>query len=286
MSLWSRRRPSAWPLVFGLLCGAALARPAGQLGFTDADRIGWEEFLRSARIGESVQLGGPGAVTRPWKLALSKGNVARFGLWKDIDLDAAQGGPDRWRYEVAASRLDTLLGLDMVPPVVDRAFQGRWGSLQLWVEDVETLQARMDRGADIPEAARVGFDRRTYLQRCFDSLIANDDRNLNNILIGADSRMTLIDHSRSFRSEEAFVKTLIFGASGLRRTREGAPYPFLELPRPFVERLRALDSKTVKAAVKSHLTGREVQALLARRDLILREVGDLIRERGESNVLY
>jgi hypothetical protein len=275
---------------FGLAFGLAswsivLAAARGQTGLAGA-RAEWEEFLRTAKIGEAVQLGGPEAVTRPWKLALSKGDIRRYGLWKDIDLGENEGGPDRWRYEVSAYGLDALLGLEMVPPVVERAFQGRWGSLQLWIEDVESLKSRMESGVDIPEVQRLEFDRRTYLQRCFDSLIANEDRNVNNILLGADGRMILIDHSRSFRSLEPFAKTLVFGASGLRRTREGSPYPFLELPRAFVANLRALDEKSVKSAVRGNLTGREVRALLGRRGLILKEVEDLVRERGETNVLY
>jgi hypothetical protein len=192
---------------------AALASATAQVGLADASaRAGWEDFLRTARIVNSVQLGGPEAVTSPWKLTLSKGDVTRFGLWKDIDIDIDRGGPDRWRFEVAAFQLDVLLGLDMVPPTMERAFQGRWGSLQLWMEDTESLKGRMARGSDIPKDKSEDWDRKAYLERAFDSLIANDDRNLNNILIGTDDRMILIDHSRSFRTAEPFGKMLVFGA--------------------------------------------------------------------------
>ncbi len=266
---------------------AALASATAQVGLADASaRAGWEDFLRTARIVNSVQLGGPEAVTSPWKLTLSKGDVTRFGLWKDIDIDIDRGGPDRWRFEVAAFQLDVLLGLDMVPPTMERAFQGRWGSLQLWMEDTESLKGRMARGSDIPKDKSEDWDRKAYLERAFDSLIANDDRNLNNILIGTDDRMILIDHSRSFRTAEPFGKMLVFGASGLKRAADGTPLLFLKLPRAFVEKLRALDAKSVRKAVKGHLTGREIQILLARRDLVLKEVDSLIRERGEADILY
>ncbi|MCX6561936.1 MAG: hypothetical protein NTZ26_15685, partial [Candidatus Aminicenantes bacterium] len=269
------------------LTAAGLAASAIQVGLTDAaERAGWEEFLRTARIVDSKQMGGPEAVTNPWKLTLSKGDVTRFGLWKNIDLDLEQGGPDRWRFEIAAYRLDVLLGLGMVPPTVERAFQGQWGSLQLWIEDTESLKNRLARGGDVPRDQNEAWNRKAYLERAFDSLIANDDRNVNNILIGADTRMILIDHSRTFRTAEPFDKTLVFGASGLQRTKDGTAYLFVPLTRAFVDKIRALDAKSVKDAVKGRLTGREIQVLLARRDLVLKEIEGLIRERGEAAVLY
>jgi hypothetical protein len=273
--------------LFLAISFAAGASVAAQVGLADAsERAGWEDFLRTAQIVSSVQLIGPEAVTSPWKLTLSKGNVTRFGLWKDIDIDIDRGGPDRWRFEVAAYRLDVLLGLGMVPPTVERAFQGRWGSIQLWMEDTESLKKRMERGVDIAENKREDWNRESFLERAFDSLIANDDRNINNVLIGTGDSMILIDHSRTFRTADPFEKTLVYGASGLRRAADGTPYLFLKLPRAFVEKLRSLDAKTIRDAVKRHLTGREIQVLLARRDLILKEVDSLIRERGEADVLY
>jgi hypothetical protein len=269
------------------LAAPGLAASVIQVGIADAsERAGLEDFLRTARIVASVQLGGPEATTSPWKLTLSKGDVTRFGLWKDIDLDMSRGGPDRWRFEIAAYRLDVLLGLGMVPPTVERAFQGRWGSLQLWMGETESLKARMARGVDIREDKREDWNREAYLERAFDSLIANDDRNVGNILIGTDESMILIDHSRTFRTEGPFAKTLLYGASGLKRAADGTPFPFLKLPRAFVEKLRALDAKSVKEAVKGHLMGGEIQILLARRDLVLKEIDSLIRERGEAEVLY
>ena len=86
---------------------AGLAAPAGPAG----NNAALEAFLKTAAIVDSVQLSGPDATSRPWKLTLVKDGVRRFGLWKNIDTDAF-GAPDRWRYEIAAYRLDRLLGLD------------------------------------------------------------------------------------------------------------------------------------------------------------------------------
>ncbi len=274
--------------LFLALWSAALAAASAQVGLSDlAERAGLEDFLRTARIVDSKQMGGPEAVTNPWKLTLSKGGVTRFGLWKNIDIDFEQGGPDRWRYEVAAYRLDALLGLNMIPPTVERSFHGGWGSLQLWIDDTESLKSRLARGSDVPADAREDFNRKAFLERAFDSLIANDDRNVNNILLGDDGRrMILIDHSRTFRTQIPFDRTLVFGAAGLQKAKDGTPHLFQQLPRTFLDALRALDAKSVKAAVKAHLTSKEIQVLLGRRDLIVAEVEALIRERGEDKVLY
>jgi hypothetical protein len=269
------------------LAAAGWNASAPQIGFSDADRTSWEEFLRTARIADSVQMKGRESVTSPWKLTLTKGDVTRFGLWKNIDLDLEQGGPDRWRFEIAAYRLNVLLGLDLVPPTVERAFQGNWGSLQLWMEDTVSLKKRLEQEAANPAGSGTDWANKGYLERAFDSLIANDDRNVNNILVGTDERMILIDHSRTFRTEDPFDRTLVFGASGLMRTAEGnRPLLFLKLPRAFVAKLRALDAKSVQDAVKKNLTGREIKVLLARRDLILKEIDALIREKGEAAVIY
>jgi hypothetical protein len=262
--------------------GAALR---GQTGLGDAAaKEQWIAFLQTARIGESVQLGGVDAITNPWKLALSKDGVSRFGLWKDID--SIEDKPDRWRYEVAAYRIDVLLGLDMVPPTVERRFQGRPGSIQLWMDGTESLKARTARGAGIPEAGREEWNRRAFLQRAFDSLIANEDRNANNILVDGQVRVMLIDHSRAFRTAKPFSERLVFGAAGLTRAPDGTPYPFPKLPRAFVAKLRALDAKSLRAGLKGVLVGKEIEVLLHRRDLIIEEVEALVRERGEAEVLY
>ena len=273
--------------LFLVFWGAAFSTASAQVGFTEPERAGWETFLLTAKIGEAVQLGGPEATTKPWKLTLATGNVTRFGLWKDVDRGVDEGGPDGWRYEIAAYRLDVLLGLGMVPPTVERAFRGRRGSLQLWMDATDSLKNRMAKGPDAPAVGPEEWNRKAYLQRVFDSLIANDDRNLTNILIADnDRKMILIDHSRTFRTAEPFASTLVYGAKGLMRAGDGTPYPFSRLPRAFVGKLRALDAKSVKDAVDSRLTGKEIQAVLARRDLILKEIDDLIRRNGEAEILY
>ena len=50
--------------------------------------------------------------------------------------------------------------------------------------------------------------------------------------------------------------------------------------------LRALTEPALKDAVERHLTGSEIDAVLARRDLIVAHFERLIAQRGEAAVLY
>jgi hypothetical protein len=58
------------------------------------------------------------------------------------------------------------------------------------------------------------------------------------------------------------------------------------LPRDFVEKIRALDFRSIKNAVGSYLTDEEIRAVLARQKIILKEIDEMIREQGEDKVLY
>jgi len=277
------RRAALCPLFLAAVAAAAYA----QIGYSDADRAGWEAFLLKAKIGDALQLHGQEATTSPWKLTLSQGDVTRFGLWKNVDRSADEGGPDCWRYEIAAYQIDKLLGLDMVPPTVERIFRSDRGSLQLWMDATVSLKSRMANGPDAPAVGAVEWNRKAYLQRAFDSLVANDDRNTGNILIADnDKRMILIDHSRTFRTAPPFDAALVYGAKGLMKAGDGTPHLFAELPRALVQKLRALDAQAVKDAVKSHLTSKEIRAVLDRRDLMLKEIDGLIKAKGEDKVLY
>ncbi|MGH9465021.1 MAG: hypothetical protein ACRD0X_05205, partial [Thermoanaerobaculia bacterium] len=89
-----------------------------------------------------------------------------------------------------------LLGFPTVPPVVARRLDGKRGSLQLWIEGANTYAGwREDRaGAEDPEPVA----RRRDTLRVFDALIANQDRNPGNILLGPGEAIWWIDHTRSF----------------------------------------------------------------------------------------
>jgi hypothetical protein len=243
-----------------------------------SERAKWEEFLRKAKVVSSENLGE--GVTKPKKFLLRRGTDESNGVWKSPSaIDA--GKFDKWECEIAAYRLDKLLGLGMIPPTVERRFRGRLGSLQLWVTLEISELKRKENNIPIPPEYQEQLTKTLYIQRAFDSLIANSDRTLQNLQYTKDWRVILFDHSRSFRSTGEHTKRLIYGKYGMRPER-----PFLQLPRTFVDRIRSLTFDKIRRAVEFYLTYDEIEAVLKRRDLIIKEVDEMIRERGEDAVLY
>lgn len=259
---------------------AAVLLPVQFLPDELAQREAWEEFLRTAEVVGEKQLTGPEAVTSPWVLTLTKGDITHRGLWKNPQ-GRLGGFWEGWQYEIAAYRLDKHLGLGLVPPTVERPFRGERGSCQYWVDGCMSVKDRDEKRMKTPPAKVPAWNRATYLQRFFDNLIANEDRHANQILITPDWRMVLIDHSRSFRTAGKFTKSLLYSA----RNPEG-PMLMSELPRALVDKAKALDFASIRAVAGETLTDEEIRAVLIRRDLILQEIDRLVKANGEKKVFY
>jgi len=260
--------------------GVAASPPAQFLPDDLTQRETWEEFLGTAEVIASKQMTGPESVTSPWVLTLKKGDITHRALWKNAQ--GRMGGFwEGWNYEISAYRLDKHLGLGMVPPTVERRFREEKGSCQFWVDGCMSLRDKEEKKIIMPRIKIMNWNRATYLQRFFDNLIANEDRHSNQILITPDWRMILIDHSRSFRMSAKFTKSLIYTA----KHREG-PKLMSELPRAIVDKVKALNLATIRSIVGEYLSADEINAVLARRDLILTEIDKLIKANGEDKVLY
>ena len=262
------RRVPCGVLVVATLASAVLAGskraaepPAAPWGRgADADT---ERFLLEARIVDVRELGT--GVTRPKKVRLEQGERSAFAVWKGVDEESTSPSStrtrrddmffsDRWEHEVAAYRLDRLLGQGLVPPTVAREVEGRVGSLQAWVDDAFTERQRVEEGRTLtdPDA----FGAASLRMRAFDALIYNVDRTQENVLITEPrSRLWLIDHSRAFRLTSR-LPTL--GGRGA-----------LTVPQEVRAALRALDVEALRAALRGLLSERQVAGLLARRERLL-----------------
>ena len=241
----------------------------------------WEDFLKNAEVvGQEQPFSDQEAVTKPWKLTLEKDGVTKNALWKNCE-GRMRGFVENWRWEIAAYRLDKHLGLNMVPPTVEKRFQNNRGSCQLWVDAKMSLKDKYEQKIKTPSYKVFPWNRALYLQRAFDNLIANEDRHQNQFLITEDWRMILIDHSRSFRTSGKFSKKLIYD----EKFKEG-PRLMKQLPRVFVEKLKGLDMESIKGVVGEYLTDKEIEYVLIRRDLILKWLDKQIKKEGEDKVLY
>jgi len=243
-----------------------------------AEREKWEDFLKTAEIVGSEDI--PEGVTKPIRVFLKKGEMEGSGAWKNVQ-GMEQGYLDGWQYEIAAYEMDKLLGLNMVPPTVERAFRGEEGSIQLWMEFIMSDLERMEKNIKIPPSNVDNWSKMKYIMRAFDSLIANEDRTQQNIRYAENWRIILIDHSRSFRSSKKFTKDLVYGKNGIKERKL-----FRILPKAFVENLRALNFDNIKKAVGPYLEEKEIKAILARKILLLKEIDEMIKDQGETKVLY
>lgn len=243
-----------------------------------AERSQWEDFLKTAEIMEYTDVGE--GVTKPIWLTLKKGDVTRKGLWKNPK--GIQGGfLEGWQYEIAAYEMDKLLELNMIPPTVEREFKGKRGSLQLAIDKQYSELEIFEEKIKFPREKSDNRSNMKYMTRAFDCLIANDDRTQQNILYNTDWRTILIDHSRAFRSTSEHTKNLMYGKNGLK----GALL-IRRLPRSFVEKIKALTLENVQEAVGSYLKKKEIKAILMRKELLLKEIEEMIQEVGEDKFLY
>lgn len=233
---------------------SVVAAPVADL--SDAQK---EEFLKQAKIVRTR--GASKGVTATLRATLSDGTVTHDASIQAIDERRAEFRSNRgtelnfrdyWGYNVAAYRIDRLLELDMIPPSVERSFQGKTAAFTWWVDDVLMEEGeRIKQKATAPDANL--WNEQMWHVRLFDQLIYNVDRNLGNLLIEKNWTIWMIDHSRAFRLFEK-IKT---------------PANVSKCDRKVFEKLKALDAPTLKAAVEDYLTGSEQRAMLARRDEIV-----------------
>lgn len=219
-----------------------------------------EQFLLNAKVvrTKGVNTG----ITGTQRATLSDGQLTHDASIQTIDeykqkFEGTQGTEfnfkDSWRFNIAAYRLDRLLDLGMIPPSVERLFNGKKGSFTWWVDDVLMDETeRYKKKIEAPDTDR--WNEQMWHVRMFDQLIYNVDRNLGNLLIDKDWTIWMIDHSRAFRLYDTLK----------------APGNLAKCDRHVIDKLKALDAATLNKEMKDYLSPQEIKGLLARRDAIVK----------------
>lgn len=246
------------PLVLDALEGKTLAPvrelPMGQsLLATHADLSEQQcaGLLRGGDVTHSVELGR--GSSRPRLLVLERNGARARGIFKTVEASLDPATADRYQHEVAAYALDRALGLDMVPLTVVRSIDGRQGSLQSWVEGAVDREAAEAYALDVYQADST----RRQLARAevFDSLIGNTGRRPDDVLLMInDEKVYLVDHSQAFSTSTEVLWT---GADADLLAPELAGS------------LRRLNRATLARELGSLLETEQIDAILARRDVIL-----------------
>ncbi len=210
-------------------------------GLTD-DQL--EQFLREAEVVANEASPLERAGTR--LLTLRRGELSVRALF------ITAPAPGRWQHEVAAYRLDRLLGIDMVPVTVDRTIAGKAGALQFWIENAPSA-ADVERER-VPLARWCSLESQYGLMRAFDALAGNVHRRSQNVVLGrGDGLARLVDFAAAFTTTRQLD------------ARVARPPVGAELER----RLRALDATKLAAALSPWLSGAQQKSILARRNALL-----------------
>jgi hypothetical protein len=211
-------------------------------GYDDA-RL--KEALASAPIGARTR--GAGGTTR---LTLATDGGPIEALFEPVSGERSS----RIAPDVAAFRLDELLGFDLAPVAVLRELDGVFGAVYL---DSAKLPDESARAAE-----RAGADAWCPLA---DQLAASY---VFDALAGSEGRM-----ASELRYTPASWQLALTGNRRMFSTSTGLPIQFRSQPlevSPWLrERLQALDAKTLGAALGDVLDARRVDAILTRRDLLL-----------------
>lgn len=261
----------AWPADARAAAQGA-APPAPLVG--DAER---EAFLLEGEVVKDEPT--PRGITLPRHITLRRGAYehdaqvqthdeyrSRFQTGAGTELDFR----DTWRNNVAAYRLDRLLGLGFVPVAVVREYRREPAAWSWWVDDV-LMSDRERHDQKVTPANPLAWICQKDVVRVFDQLIYNFDRTLENLLIDEQWQIWMIDHTRAFKVFEDLRNEKDLPARCERRLLAG---------------LRGLDRPVLEKTMEGLLNEKQIESLLARRDTIVRFYDDAIAARGESAVLY
>jgi hypothetical protein len=156
--------------------------------------------------------------------------------------------------EVAAYRIDRMLGLDMVPVTVPREVGGRLGSLQFAPSNVIDETERSTQG--IGSGAWCPLRDQFQAMYVFDSLIYNEGRTPERIRYSTDNfQLILVGHDNAL-------------STGRERPPHLAEIP-LALGAEWTVKLGAMDEDGLTVALDDILDRRRIRALLQRRDALL-----------------
>lgn len=253
--------------------GRWLGPDGNYLPFTQDEEV--LEFLATAEVVASEEI--TGSSNRPLKLTLEKDGIRARAIFRTVDEERtgmrnnqkhARGFRDYYGYEVAAYELSRLLNLDNVPPATLRSFDKQAGSIQLWIEQAMGVADRIEQGID-PTHQQLWLYQKQNMA-IFDNLIFNFDRNPGNILIDSQGKVWFVDHTRTFKI-----------------------LPFLSerddmhvCERKLYEGLRDLDTAELRDRLDPYLRQTEIDALLKRRQKLLRLIDRKIAQMGEDAILF
>jgi hypothetical protein len=254
---------------------ALLARPTASQPSATLTCAEIETFLKTARLGRPRDI--PVGVTQPSRATLDDGTLRHDAAIQTADIhkptySTPRGTElnfrDTWKFNVAGYELAKILPLNRGPPYVERRFSGGPASLSWWVNDAMMERDRVQKKMTPPNIAQ--WNDQMLAARLFHELIGDYDFNQTNTLITKDWRVWMIDFTRAFR----LARTLQY------------PDEVARVDRALLARLRALTRDDLRRKLAKWLSNPEIDAVLARRDVLVGILDKQIAAKGEAAVLY
>jgi hypothetical protein len=265
------------PFIFSQQTATAPPAAPAKSNVTAADftREQMEHFLLTARIiGERAA--GKG-ITNSKRVTLTDGQYTHDAHIQDIDVYKAEyrtktgiekNFRDSYKFNIAAYRLDKIMDLNIVPVCVPREINGKPAAVDWWVDNVQfDEEGRREKNAEPPDENE--WTRQLNTIRDFDQLIYNDDRNQGNLLIDKSWKLWAIDHSRAFRDKSALRDPDV-----LRR-----------ISAKMLAAMRSLSEQQLEDSLEPYITKEDIEALLVRRELLVKFFESEITSKGEDSVL-
>jgi hypothetical protein len=236
-----------------------------------------ERFLLTAPIKNRARA--KKGVTDTIRATLSDGTLTHDAQIQTVDIERAlfqagkaseAGFKDTYRFNIGGYRLARLLGMNNVPMSVKRRVDTKDAAVTWWIDDVQ-----FDEEGRLKQAQRQGPDpERTAKQNAtrlvFDELIQNRDRNQGNLIWTKDWTLWLIDHTRAFRMGKELMK----------------PEQLTRCDRALLDAMRRLTFEEMSKAMGDVMRKDEMEAVMFRRDLLVKHFEARIARIGEPLVLF
>jgi hypothetical protein len=270
------RRASIVALVLTLCTSGLVLAGQGSALSSPPSPTEMETFLLKGKIVDTRETGI--GVTGSQRAKLTDGTLTHDVHIQTVDIakpvfEAGQhtevNFKDSYRFNIAGYRLARLVGISTVPMSVERTVNGKTAAVTWWVDDVQMDEKeRLKRKTMGPNPLRTSHQ--IQLMRIWDELIQNRDRNQGNILWTGDWTMWLIDHTRAFRLGGELMK----------------PQELTRIDRGLLARLKELTADSVAKAVGESLMKGEQEAVLKRRDRIVKLYEERAAKIGEAAVFF
>jgi hypothetical protein len=217
-----------------------------------------EDYIRTSPFTRVEEV--PIGVTKPKRGYFAAGGPAASAAWKVLRPGRPNGYWESYKSEIAAYQLDRMLGMNMVPPAVEKHWKGQKGAAVLWLHPVRSWKTV----EDLPKPE--SWSREAIRMKMFDNLIGNSDRNAGNFLVDEQWNLFLIDHSRAFVHDSKL------------------PYAMGRVDKALWERMLELDEAGLTVQLGEWIDKPSIRAILKRREKMQQVIDNMLKTTNEAVV--